>query len=156
MERPNLVQVTKYAIYEIPINQNSSGTQYNFPTNNYLVGKEILGLEVFIDSDIRKSPISTSNATWTHTMMITSTLTLHCFDPNKPNDTGGKADWIKGMPCAALHRQFNTNGADAGSSVFQKMFLGGLVIDWNNSHIDFVTAPAPAANYSALFGVSYR
>lgn len=148
--------IFKYATLEIPLLATSTGPQFNFPINNYLTNRKVFGLEVFIDNDIDRSPISTGNVTWSTQQMQSASLTLHCFDPTRPEDNSGKADWIKYMPVAALHRLFNTLGTDSGVSVFNKLLLAGLVVDWNNSFITFTQSQTFAVNTSAVFGIYYK
>lgn len=147
----------KFAIYEISMQTTSSGPQFNFPVNNYLTGKKVFAIESYNVNDIDRSPVSTGNVTWTAAQMAAASLTLHCYDPLRPGDAGAKGDWIKQMPVNALHRLFSTTaGATGGISVFERMLVGGLVIDWNNSFITFTQNQTFAANTSALFGVYYK
>jgi hypothetical protein len=150
----------KYISYEIPIKAGSSGNQYNFPVNMYLTGvnespAKIYGLEVFSSADIAYSPISTGNQILTPELLRQATLTLYCYDPSKPGDAGAKGEWIKQVPLLALHRLFNTHSADQGVSSLRALLLNGLVVDFNNSYINFMQAQTWEANFSCLFGVSY-
>ena len=145
----------KFVTYEIPLLANSSGTQYNFPVNMYLTGRKVAKIIALNNNDITNSPISTANVVWTPTMMRNAAITIHAFDPTRPNDNGAKGDWIKNLPVNMLHSVWTTDGAAPAQSVFNDVMFANLLPDWNNSFITFVNPQVFSANTSALFGVWY-
>lgn len=145
---------TKYALMEIPLLLSSSGTQFNFPLNNYVTGKKIYCIETYIDTDIVKSPISNANLTWTIDMVKQASITLYCFEPGQQGGT--PAEWIKEMPVTRMHNNFNTKAADTSVSNYNQFLLAGQILDLNKCYINFLTAQTFSNNYSALFGVYYN
>jgi len=146
----------KFGMFEIQMLTTDSGPQFNFPINNYLTGKKVYAIEAYNSNDIDRSPISTGFLAWTPAHMLASSVTLHCFAPEQPNNPGQKGDWIKQRPSNAFHRLWNTNGATNGVSTYAMTILGGLVIDFNNSYITFTQNPTFTENRAALFGVYYK
>lgn len=146
----------KICTIEVPLAAGLLSGQYNFPINNYLIGRKIFGVETVIDADIVRSPISTNNLTWSLEMMQLATLTLHAYDPTRPDDNAGKADWVKDMPSTLLHRVFNTDNTVPGVNVTDKQTFAGLKPDWNNSYIRFLQPIAIQENRSAVFIVYYQ
>lgn len=145
----------KYTIVEIQLINGASGTQFNFPQNFYLTGKRLMKLEAYLDTDITNSPISNSNVTWDIDLMRAASITLYGWSPTDPVNTAAKGEWVKFLPCTALHRLFNTNSTADGTSAFSEQLFNGFKPDWNNSFITFVASQTFTTNTSALFGVWY-
>jgi hypothetical protein len=147
-----------YVLYEILITPNSSAGQFAFPINNYLVGRRTQFVSIYLNTDISLSPVTTGTAVADYALLQTGSVTFHCTDPRKESPIDAPVgDWFKNMPLLQLHTMWNTNTTVGGASAFagMGMYVGGVVLDFNNSFINFQGFTAPETNISVLFGVWY-
>lgn len=150
-------QVVKSQLVEIPISTVSSNlTQFKFPTQDFLRGKYIVGIETFNVVDIPVSPIG--NALITYVNMQNSFLTLYEQNPESVDaqtiQSSGEGQWNEGMPLVTLHRLQNA-ATDAYARALT-LFTPRVVI-WEKSYVQLAngTSLANGAAVSFLFQVFY-
>ena len=124
----------------------------------YLTGKRTYWMQLYSASTVKYSPITPPTLVADYDLLVTGSVTIHCTDPVLDPSAQGqlKGDWFKQMPLLAMNSNWDTKSANGGSSTLTKTYLGGTIIDFNNSYVNFQNFAAPMVNTSVLFGVWYR
>ena len=154
--------IYKYVLLEIILKVNGSGTRINFPVNNYLTNTQTVAVEVYSSNDLVYSPVTAGLPVATIDILREASLTIHGSDPQitsaitNSSNKNNIGDWLKQIPLTRLHTNFNTNSTASGTSNNHIWTASGMVVDWNNSFIEFARNYSVEEDTSVLFGVYYR
>lgn len=153
----SILQIVKSQLVEIPIQTvGSTAAQYKFPTQDFLRGKYIVGIEAFNVVDMPVSPQS-GFALITNANMLASFLTLYEQQPEQTDAQGitstGEGQWNELMPLISLHRTSN------GTSpfVYELSYFTPRIVIWEKSYVQLANGVTlgNGAAVSYVFQVYY-
>jgi hypothetical protein len=140
------MKLTRFQAVEIPVAQNSTLVQYNFPDQQNLRNAEITAIEIYTSETLAKSPVTGSNLISVADLQKTSLLLYQ-----------GDVQLTYYLPVLALNRY---QGGSAFTAPFVRALfeLDNVVISWTKSLVQLASAPASVAGAPAVFafGIYYE
>lgn len=137
--------VGKHELFEIIIPANSTATRFQFPDNQNLRNTKLKGLQVYTDSEVKESILSSS-------LIITPAVLGYCYVTLQTYD--GR-EVIKQIPIINL----SSNGGFGVANITNLGFaqFRNLKINWPKSYIEFSSPQSSATDdLSVLFSAYYE
>jgi len=137
--------VGKHELFEIVIPANSTATRFQFPDNQNLRNTKLKGLQIYTDSEVKESVLSSS-------LIISPSVLGFCYVTLQTYD--GR-EVIKQIPIINL----SSNGGFGVANLTNLGFaqFRNLKINWAKSYIEFTTPQSdPVDDLSVLFSAYYE
>lgn len=137
--------VGKHELFEIIIPAASAATRFQFPDNQNLRNTKLKGLQIYTNSEIAVSVLSTQNVI-PPSVIANTYVTLQTYDGREV---------IKQIPIINL----SSNGGFGVANISNLGFaqFKNLKINWPKSYIEFTTPQSdPVNDLSVLFSAYYE
>ncbi len=132
----------------IPNGANTSALN-PFDEQDYLIGRPIIGLQLYCASDIPNSPLGSKLPVIPDALFKQGFLNI-----NRSGEGPIKAGvWYKNLPLVSLRHVWNNNINVAGN--LDQFRCDPMTIQWRDTNISFPTSAAQAAPYSVPVLVSF-
>jgi hypothetical protein len=137
----------KSTLIELQVQANSTGVNFTFDQQQFLLQKDIISLETFTVTDMPISPLG--NILPTAANILNSFLTLY---GSNPQDAQSKGEWLIQIPLITLHRI--NNGTDPYVWDLYTQVPRNIV--WEKSKVTLATGTlGNASTLSFVFNVGY-
>ena len=144
----------KLQLVELPVDANSTKTQINFPTQNFLRDYNIISIEAYSNVNIPNAP-ATQNPLVSEALFENAFLTLYGNDPDTSNGNAAGL-WIQEVPLTSFRCLQNFIANPYNSSLNGLFLLDERMINWEKSYIQFgLPLPGNLPAFSFLFSVGY-
>ena len=142
----------KTTLVELQVPGGSTGVNFTFDQQQFLLQKDIISIETFSINDMPVSPLG--NILPTIANLLLCSLTLY---GSNPQDASSKGEWLIQIPMITLHRVINGSVANIIDPYVRDLYtMIPRNITWEKSKVTLATGTlGNATQLSFVFNVGY-